>query len=82
MTELKELDEDSGGGDFSDNSDTKIAVRAAPEKPDGEHREVLVMRYIAGLTANETAEQLGISRFAVYRLEKGALVFAAAHKHP
>lgn len=68
-----ELPEDCPDNDFSDNSDTKIAVRAALEKLDGEHREVLVLRYIAGLTANETAEQLGISRFAVYRLEKGAL---------
>lgn len=71
--QAEELGEDSGGGDFSDSSDTVIAVRAALEKLDGEHREVLVMLYIAGLTANETAEQLGISRFAVYRLEKGAL---------
>lgn len=68
-----ELPEDCPDDDFSDNSDTKIAVRAALEKLNGEHREVLVLRYIAGLTANETAEQLGVSRFAVYRLEKGAL---------
>ena len=71
--QTEELSDDYPSEDFSDKSDTKIAVRTALEKLDEQHREILVMRYIAELSVNETAETLGISRFAVYRLEKSAL---------
>lgn len=68
-----ELPDDYPSEDFSDKSDTKIAVRTALEKLLKQHREILEMRYIADMSVNETAEALGISRFAVYRLEKAAL---------
>ena len=71
--QTEELSDDYPTEDFSDKSDTKIAVRTALEKLDKQHREILVMRYIAELSVNETAETLGISRFAVYRLERTAL---------
>lgn len=69
----EELTDDHTEESFADEADTKIAVRAALEKLDGQHRETLVLRYIAGFSVNETAEALGISRFAVYRLERAAL---------
>lgn len=68
-----ELSDDCPEEDFSDRSETKIAVRTALEKLDEQHREVLVMRYIADMTVNETAKALEISRFAVYRSERAAL---------
>lgn len=68
-----ELPEDYPAEDFSDTSDTKIAVRAALDRLDETHREIVVLRYIGGLSVNETAETVGISRFAVYRLERAAL---------
>lgn len=71
--QTEELSDDYPSEDFSDKSDTKIAVRTALEKLDEQHREILVMRYIAETSVNETAESLGISRFAVYRLERAAL---------
>ena len=71
--QTEELSDDYPTEDFSEQSDTKIAVRTALEKLPKQHREILVMRYIAELSVNETAEALGISRFAVYRLEKSAL---------
>lgn len=68
-----ELSDDYPEENFADKSETKIAVRTALEKLNEQQREVLVMRYIADMSVNETAEALGISRFAVYRLEKSAL---------
>ena len=59
--------------DFCDNSDTKIAVREALERLAKQQKEILILRYISGLSANETAEIMQISRFKVYRLEKAAL---------
>lgn len=69
----EELTDDHPEESFADEADTKITVRAALEKLDGQHRETLVLRYIVGFSVNETAEALGISRFAVYRLERAAL---------
>lgn len=69
----EELPEDFPSEDFSDSSDTKLAVRTALEKLEPQRREVLVMRYIAELSVNETAEAMDISRYAVHRLEKNAL---------
>lgn len=71
--QTEELPEDIPEEDFSDTSDTKIAVRAAVEKLDERHREIVLLRYLGGLSVNETAETMGISRFAAYRLEKSAL---------
>lgn len=68
-----ELTDEYPSEDFTGKSDTKIAVRTALEKLNEQHREILVMRYIAETSVNETAESLGISRFAVYRLERAAL---------
>lgn len=59
--------------DFCDNSDTKIAVREALERLAKQQKEILILRYISGLSVNETAEIMEISRFKVYRLEKDAL---------
>lgn len=58
---------------FSGTSDTKIAVRAALEKLSEERREVVLLRYLGGLSVGETAQTMGISRFAEHRLEKAAL---------
>lgn len=69
----EELPEDHPEEDFTENSDTKIAVRAALEKLDERHREVILLRYLGGLSVNEAAEAMGISRFAEYRLERTAL---------
>lgn len=73
LKQTEELPDDYPQEDFSDKSDTKIAVRTALEKLSKQHREILEMRYIAEMSVNETAEALGISRFAVYRLERSAL---------
>lgn len=59
--------------EFAAVSDTKIAVREALGKIDGRQREILLLRYIGGLSVNETAKAAGLSRFAVYRLERGGL---------
>lgn len=59
--------------DFCDHSDTKMAVRNALERLGEQYKEILLLRYLGGLSANETAETLEISRFKVYRLEKAAL---------
>lgn len=59
--------------DFCDNSDTKLAVREALERLGEQYKEILLLRYLGGLSANETAQTLEISRFKVYRLEKAAL---------
>lgn len=69
----EELPEDYPAEEFSDTSDTKIAVRGALEKLEERHREIILLRYLGGLSVNETAETMGISRFAEYRLEKAAL---------
>ena len=41
--------------------------------PDSRHRQVLRLRYIEGLTIEETAEQMGYSARQVDRLQKEAL---------
>lgn len=69
-----ELPEDFPAEDFSDVSDTKEAVRRALEKLDERQKEIILLRYIGGLSVNETAKSTEISRFAVHRLEQAALV--------
>ncbi len=77
--QTEELPENYPCEDFSDNSETKIAVRAALEKLSEERREVLVLRYLSELSVGKTAELIGISRFAVYRLERSALAEMKKH---
>lgn len=67
------LSEDYPTEGFADTSDTKIAVRTALERLDERQREVLLLRYISGLSVNEAAKVLGISRFTLHRLEQSAL---------
>lgn len=67
------LTEDYPQEDFRNNSDTKIAVREALERLAKQQKEILILRYLSGLSVNETAEIMEISRFKVYRLEKAAL---------
>lgn len=67
------LPEDYPVEDFSETSDTKIVIREALEELDERHKEIILLRYLSGLSVNETAEILGISRFVVYRLERAAL---------
>ncbi len=71
--QTEELPEEYPAEDFADKSETKIAVRTAMEKLDERNREALILRYIGGLSVNETAAAMGISRFAVHRLERAAL---------
>lgn len=71
--QAEELPENYPSEEFSENSDTKIAVRTALEKLDERHREILLLRYLSGLSVNETAEIMGISRFSAYRLERAAI---------
>lgn len=68
-----ELPENYPAEEFIEASDTKIAVREALEKLDERHREIILLRYLGDLSVNETAETMGISRFAEYRLERAAL---------
>lgn len=68
-----ELTDDYPAEEFAEQSTLKIAVRSALEKLDERQREVIVLRYIGGLSINETAATAEISRFAVYRLEKAGL---------
>lgn len=65
--------EELSDGGFSHVFDTKIAVRAAMDRLEERQREAVALRYIAGLSVGETASVMGISRFAVYRLESAAL---------
>lgn len=71
--QAEELPEDYPAEEFSEASDTKLAVRSALEKLDERHKEIILLRYLSGLSVNETAETMGISRFAAYRLERAAL---------
>lgn len=71
--QAEELPENYPAEEFSEASDTKIAVRAALEKLDERHKEIILLRYLGGLSVNEAAETIGISRFAAYRLERAAL---------
>ncbi len=71
--QAEELPENYPSEEFSENSDTKIAVRAALEKLDERHKEIILLRYLGGASVNEAAKAMGISRFAAYRLERAAL---------
>lgn len=71
--QAEELPEDNPAEEFSENSDTKIAVRSALERLDERHKEIILLRYLGGASVNEAAEAMGISRFAAYRLERAAL---------
>lgn len=77
--QAEELPEEYPVEEFSGKSDTKIAVRAALEKLDERRREIILLRYLSGLSVNEAAEAMGISRFAAYRLERTALAEMKKH---
>lgn len=49
------------------------AIRAALSSLEPREQEILRLRFFEGLTARETAERLGISIAAAYRLHKAAL---------
>lgn len=61
------------GADEQDDMDLALVVRQAVDSLDRDEREVIVLMIINGQTAAETADIMGISRFAVYRKEKKAL---------
>lgn len=69
----EELPEDYPEEDFAETSVTKMVVRAAIEKLEERRKEIILLRYLGGLSVNETAATMGISRFSAYRLEKAAL---------
>lgn len=71
--QAEELPENYPAEEFSENSDTKIAVRAALERLDERHKEIILLRYLGGASVNEASEAMDISRFAAYRLERAAL---------
>lgn len=71
--QTEELSEVYPTEDFAEQSDIKIAVRGALQKLTERQREIIELRYIGGLSVNETAAAAGISRFAAYRLERAAL---------
>ena len=71
--QAEEFPENYSDEGFSETSDTKVAVRAAVERLEERQREIIILRYLSCLSVNETAETMGISRFAAYRLERAAL---------
>ena len=68
-----ELQEDMLYADEVNVQATTIALEQAMQRLTEEERELLFLRYTNGLSAAQTAEILGLSRFAVYRREKQAL---------
>lgn len=66
-------EEDAGSEDFADDLEKKYVLRQAMKQLEERQREVLFLRYANQITVKETALFMGISRFAVYRLEKTAL---------
>ncbi|MDE6608766.1 MAG: sigma-70 family RNA polymerase sigma factor, partial [Lachnospiraceae bacterium] len=59
--------------DFSKDLEKKFVLRQAMRSLEEKQQEVLFLRYVNEITVKETALFMGISRFAVYRLEKAAL---------
>lgn len=58
---------------ISPDLDMSIAIRQAMASLNEDEREVIVLLIINGHSPSETAQILGISRFALYRREKRAL---------
>lgn len=58
---------------FSGALEQRTVLRQAMEKLEEGQREVLFLRYVNELSVKEIAAFMGISRFAVHRLEKAAL---------
>ena len=50
-----------------------IALKEAMKKLSERERKIIDMRFYAGKTQSEIAEEIGISQAQVSRLEKGAL---------
>lgn len=61
-----------GTDDCEWNSTRLVLEQAMEDLPDDE-REVLFLRYTNGVSVNEIAKIIGVSRFSVYRKEKHAL---------
>lgn len=59
--------------DFSKNLEKKYVLRQAMKNLEEGQQEVLFLRYVNEISIKEIAAFMGISRFAVYRLEKAAL---------
>ena len=68
-----EEEKDCRTEDFSKDLEKKFVLRQAMKSLSEEQQEVLFLRYVNEITVKETAFFMGISRFAVYRLEKAAL---------
>ena len=67
-------DKDWRTEDFSKDLEKKFVLRQAMRSLEEKQQEVLFLRYVNEVTVKETALFMGISRFAVYRLEKAALL--------
>ncbi len=58
---------------FCENSERKIVVRQAVKCLEEKQQELLFLRYVNELSIKEITAYMGISRFAVYRMERAAL---------
>lgn len=72
-----EIQEFDGAVRFDDQSDVASMVAAAMESIAAEHREVLTLKYVVGLTSAEIGSMLGIRSDAVdSRLQRARDAFA------
>lgn len=67
------LSEDAAGENLMDQAERNIAVRQALQVLAKDQQELLLLRYVNGLSVGETAALCGLSRFAVYRRTNAAL---------
>ena len=56
-----------------DEAEERLVIEAAMDKLDDQSREIVTMRYIAGLSDAEIGRVLGLSRFSVHRRLKETL---------
>ena len=68
-----ELPESAPTTDFAAQSDLSLTLEAALGKLSEDKREIIVLRYIGGLSVGAVAAHTGRSRFALYRMERAAL---------
>ncbi len=71
MPNIGELDEPTDG--FEDAVTTRVAVRDLIASLSPAQREVIVLRFLHGLTGDETAERMGKEANAVYQLQHRAM---------
>jgi len=75
-----EIQEFDGAVRFDDQSDVASMVSAAMETIAPEHREVLTLKYVVGLTSAEIGKMLGIRSDAVdSRLQRARDAFARSY---